>query len=424
MSTGIDRREFLKVLGAGAASLTLPSFVLNAAAKTKSKPNIILIMTDDVGYESFGCYGSTQYKTPEIDKLAKTGVRFTHCYSQPLCTPSRVQIMTGRYNHRNYKRFGKLETKEITFGNIMKKAGYATCIAGKWQLGGGHDSPGHFGFDDYCLWHLKGRQQRYWQPRITANGKELADAKDKYGPDVITGHITDFITKNKSKPFFVYYPMCLPHYPFCATPDSKGEKSEKKQGVQFFDDMVAYIDKLAGRIVKKLDDLKLREKTLIMFTSDNGADGRIRSRLGNRTIKGGKGSTTEAGMHVPFVVNWKGTVPGGKVCDDLVDFSDFLPTIAEAGGAQVPKDRIIDGRSFSPQLKGGKGKPREWIYCYYKGKGKGKIKIFSMDKQWKLYADGRMYDVKNDPREKSPVQGDGANRQIKARLQKVIDSMK
>ncbi len=421
--TQMHRRDFHKQVLLGTASLSLSPLAFGSENDQK-KPNIILIMADDLGYECLSCNGSTSYQTPYLDQLAKTGIRFDHCYSQPLCTPSRVQIMTGRYNHRNYIGFGEFDPSETTFGNVLQKAGYATCISGKWQLAGTYEKPYKLGFDEYCLWQIQGRDQRYWQPRIVENGKLREDYMDRYGPDVYCDYILDFIQRKKDNPFFVYFPMCLTHDPFCPTPDSEGPKNEKRKSPKFFADMVHYMDKIVGRIVNKLNDLQLRENTLILFTGDNGTHRSITSQINGQTIQGGKSQMTDAGTHVPLIANWKGTAPSGIVNDDLIDFSDFLPTFAEASGAELP-DVTIDGRSFLPQVRGEKGNPREWIFCHYWGRGREKEKTreYVRNQRWKLYDDGSFYDVKNDPLEKSPLNVEDLEKEIKQIRQKLQEAM-
>src|SRR5438876_2276642 len=194
---------------------------ITAHAADAPKPNLILILADDLGYECLGCNGSTSYKTPALDRLAADGMRFRHCYVQPLCTPTRVQLMTGQYNVRNYIQFGLLHPEAITFGNLLKQAGYATGIAGKWQLSHGFDGPGKFGFDEYCLWQLTRRPPRYANPGLEINGKEIDYKKGEYGPDLVSDYVLDFIARKKNQPFFLYYPMMLTHPPFQPTPDSK-----------------------------------------------------------------------------------------------------------------------------------------------------------------------------------------------------------
>lgn len=401
------------------------------------RPNIVLIMADDLGYECLGCYGSTSYRTPVLDELARTGMRFDHCYSQPLCTPSRVKIMTGRYNVRNYKAFGILPPDETTFGHVLKGAGYATCVVGKWQLYGSNAalrqsqgpgaSPEQAGFNEHCLWQVDRRESRYHDPLIVANGTYLRDTKGRYGPDIFTDYALDFIERKKDHPFLLYFPMALVHNPFVPTPDSAAwHESPNKQNKKYFADMVAYMDKIVGRIVKKLDDLGLREDTLILFTGDNGTNRNITSKLGDRTVRGGKGSMTDAGTHVPFVANWQGTLPTGRVCNDLVDFSDFFPTLAEAAGARVPGRLGIDGHSFLPQLRGRPGNPRQWVFCHYFRDPGNPVQCFARDKRWKLYIDGKLFDVQADPLEQRPITsrtGDTAARTARRQLQAVLDSL-
>ena len=195
------------------------------------------------------------------------------------------------------------------------------------------------------------------------NGKEVDYKNGEYGPDIVTDYANDFMTRHakKDKPFFLYYPMMLPHWPFEPTPDSaewnpkarqgdKGEKSGKGVDNKFFADMVTYTDKMVGKVVSKLDELGIRKNTLVLFIGDNGTFTGITSMMGNVAVKGGKGKTIDAGTHVPMIASWPGVVPSGK-CQDLVDFSDFLPTIVEIAGATLPKDIQFDGQSFAPQLR-------------------------------------------------------------------------
>lgn len=440
MSERNDRRQFIKTIGFGAAALALPG-CLNAASRTSGnarsgKPNIILIMADDLGYECLGCYGSASYKTPVLDELAATGVRFEHAYSQPLCTPSRLKIMTGRHNFRNYTYFGALPAKEKTFGHTMQNAGYATCIVGKWQLAARDRGEGTYpkpaGFDEHCLWQIDDRGSRYRDPIIVENGKNREDTKGKYGPDIFTEYALDFIERKKSTPFFLWFPMALTHAPFEPTPDTEEwKKGTAKADKKHFADMVAYMDKIIGRIVGKLDDAGLRENTLIIFTGDNGTPRGIASKMKDGgTIKGGKGATTDAGTHVALIANWKDKIQTGKVCSDLVDFSDILPTIAQA--ADTSPSWKIDGRSFLPQLYGKRGNPRDWIYIWYRRDPGTPLYRVARDKRWKLYDEGKdsragkLFDVSADVLEENPVEPSSSN-QAKAahkKLQAVIDSMK
>lgn len=400
--TNVSRRNFLRAaVTAGLAASAFPD-LLAAPRRGGKQPNIILIMADDLGYECIGANGGTSYKTPILDKLAGSGVRFEHCHSQPLCTPSRVKIMTGIYNVRNYVRFGLLDTSQTTFAHVLKEAGYATCVVGKWQLEGGLGGPGHFGFDEYCLWQLTRRPGRYPNPGLEINGKQVDYTEGEYGPDVVSDFACDFIRRNKDKPFLIYYPMILTHCPFEPTPDSpdwdpksKGSKTYKGDA-KYFGDMVTYMDKIIGKLIDKLEELGLRENTLVLFTGDNGTDKPVTSMMGGREVVAGKGQTSDAGTRVPFIANWPGVIAEGKVCRDIVDFSDFLPTLCECAGVPVPPRLNIDGRSFMPQLRGKKGDPREWIYCWYSRNGGPKGREFARNQRYKLYRTGEFYDIDND----------------------------
>jgi len=379
------------------------------SAAREKRPNLVVIMADDMGYECLGCNGSTTYKTPRLDALAGQGTRFLHCHSQPICTPSRVQIMTGIYNNRNYLRFGLLDPRATTFGHVLKKAGYATCIVGKWQLRGGFEAPEHFGFDEYCLWQLTRRPGRYVNPGLEVNGRQVDYRDGEYGPDIVSDYLCDFIERNRKGPFLAYYPMMLPHWPFEPTPDSPDydKKSAGKKGVgqmKYFADMVAHTDKIVGKIADKLDALGIRENTMLLFTGDNGTYTGITSMLGDVAVRGGKGSTRDNGTHVPLIASWPGTLPAGKLSDALIDFSDVLPTLAELAGAEVPAELDVDGQSFAPLLQGRPFAGRQWIYCWYERNGRrGRESQHIRNRLHKLYADGRFYNVAKDFGEQRPL---------------------
>ncbi len=425
----LNRRQFLSALGVAGALAALPR---PAAAQSK-RPNVILIMADDVGVDGFGCYGSASYQTPELDRIAASGVRFTHCYSQPLCTPSRVQLMTGRANFRNYKAFGTLSPEERTFGHMMQDDGYDTCVVGKWQLAGRNRpevgpgvTPTEAGFDDYCVWQIMERGPRYADPEIERKGHDREIMKGAYGPDVFADYLIDFISKPRDNPFFAYFPMALVHNPFEPTPDSpewKDDRHEKDN--RFFADMVAYMDKIVGRVANALDELGLAENTLFMFTSDNGTNRDISSRMRDgRTIRGDKGQPTNAGTHVPLIARWRGVTPENAVCDDLVSFDDFMPTIADATGAVLPSDRAIDGHSFYPQLRGEHGDPREWIICYYDPEWGGRAPaFFARNKRYKLYRSGKFYDLDVDPLEQTPIDVSTGGAAMKAAHALLLDAV-
>lgn len=432
----LNRRSFLKGVSVGAVSLALGGGIGWAGQiASKKRPNIVFIMADDVSCEALSCYGGTTYKTPNIDKLAQTGTRFTHCYSSPVCAPTRVKLLTGRYGFRNYKKWGHIPDDEITFGHVLKDAGYATALAGKWQMILQKEDPNHItkmGFEQNCVfgWH---EGPRYHGPFIYENGKSRAEPNDEYGPVIFCNFITDFIKDNNDKPFLAYYSMCCAHAISndLPTPPPVGPNGR----YQTYKELVEYMDKLVGRVVKTLDELGIRESTVILFTGDNGTPGNfitgfengkyiedpIYSQAKGELFIGGKGKLTDAGTRVPLIANWPGITPAGRVCDDLVDFSDFMPTFTELACGELPKDRIIDGKSFVPQIKGQKRKPRKWAYCQWKGKA------WVRTQRWKLYRDGRLFDIPKDPLEKFPILKEGDTNEtsaVRAKLLKLFKQLK
>ena len=372
----------------------------NPDARPDARPNIVLIMADDMGYEALSVNGSESCKTPNLDRLAVEGVRFTNCFANPICTPSRVKIMTGQYNVRNYVKFGLLDRGQTTFAHQLKAAGYATCIAGKWQLGKQPDSPQHFGFEQSCLWqHTRsGRSKengktidrRFVNPMLEFNSREKDYVNGEYGPQVCTDFICDFIDKNKERPFLVYYPMILTHCPFDPTPDSSDwdpkrlgsttYKGDRNDPQRHFRDMVAYADKLVGQIVAQLEKFGVRDNTLLIFTGDNGTDKPIVTPWNGTKVVGGKGSMSDTGTRVPFIANWPtGIKNPGRVVDDLVEFCDVMPTLCEVTGADLPPDHPGDGSSIVPVLHDRAiARKKDWIYIWYRGRVMVRNKRYSL----------------------------------------------
>jgi len=277
-------------------------------------------------------------------------------------------------------------------------------------LSGDYPGPVHFGFDEYALWQLNRRPGRYKNPGLEINGTQHDYSESEYGPDIVSEYALDFIVRKKDSPFFLYYPMMLTHDPYDATPDSADyteAKSEIGRGLGksgHFPDMVAYTDKLIGKLIAKLEELKLRDNTFVLILGDNGTGKGTPSRFQGRDVLGGKGTSTIWGTHVPGIGNWPGHFASGKVCTDMIDVTDFLPTICEATGVTVPAELKIDGRSFLPQLRGEKGAPREGLYVWYNRSGGPTATFeFAHDQNFKLYADGNFYNVAKDDLEKSPL---------------------
>ena len=408
------------LLGAAAATTT-PS-LLASTVKDESKPNIIFIMADDMGYECIGAYGGT-YKTPNIDRLAEQGVMFNYAYAQPLSTPTRVQLMTGKYNHKNYVEFGFLNQDQKTFGHLAQAAGYVTCIVGKWQLGANPKLPAHFGFDNYCLWQLNYRRtletERYANPLLEADGKLIPRHPDMYGPDNEFEYVSNFIDTNKDKPFLLYYTTTLVHDPFVSTPLSAdwntNLEGRHRNDNKYFADMMEHCDLVVGRLIDKLKKEGLYENTLIVFTADNGTNVNLYSTMKDGSIiQGGKGSTTDAGTRVPFIVTYGSRQGPARICNDLVDFTDVLPTMAQVMGVSVPNEWDTDGTSFLPQVMGQTGTPRKWAFCHYDqlrqaDRPDPEAKRYIRDHRYKLYSTGEFYDIQEDVFEKNNIlQGKGS----------------
>ena len=400
--------------------LTFTAFTTAArAADTAAHPNIILAFSDDVGIGDIHCYGGP-FKTPHIDALAAGGTRFEYSYATPLCGPSRCQTLTGRYPFRtglntNASQEAINPKREVMIPTIMKKAGYITASVGKWgQMPLG---PGEWGFDEYLVFKGSGK---YWREQAkgayNVNGKEKELPEGKYLPDVMHEFLVDFITRQKDKPFFVYYPMSHIHGPILRTPDSKpGANAD-----QLYADNVEYMDKLVGKLIADLDRLKLREKTLVLFTGDNGTAkfGATTATINGKQVSGQKGTMLEGGSRVPLIANWPGTTPAGKVNHDLTDFSDFFATFAELGNAKLPEGVTLDSHSFAPQIKGEKGTPREWVYVELNGAS------YVRDARFKLTNRGEMFDLTEAPIKEIPVAKDTKDpAAIAARknLQKVLE---
>ncbi|MCH7740331.1 MAG: sulfatase-like hydrolase/transferase [Chloroflexi bacterium] len=411
-------------------------------ANNPSRPNILLIMSDDLGYEAIGANGCTSYATPRLDQLAESGMRFDNAHVMPLCTPTRVSLMTGKYNFRNYLGFGLIRPEEVTMGHLFRDAGYKTCISGKWQLysyNPPHEMPEwrnkgqrieDAGFDEFCVWHAhhtEDKGSRYKDPVIYQDGEYLEDTKGKYGEDIFADYIIDFLERNQDDPWFVYWPMPLTHRPLEPTPDSPefgdfDPPSNQTLGAgtwaelegwpddeKFYKDMVEYHDKVIGRVVDKLDELGQRENTLIIYLGDNGSPVEVCTIVHNhRQICGGKGLTVDRGTHVPLICNWPGSIPAGAVNEDLIDCCDYLPTMLDAAGITPPNEYFMDGRTFLPQLKGETGNPRDWIYFHFApgGRNERPPARFIRDKKWKLYDDGRLFDIVGDNEEENALLAD------------------
>lgn len=423
----------------------------------KKRPNILFIMLDDLGKEWVSAYGAEDIQTPYIDLLAETGMRFENAYSMPQCTPTRATLLTGQYpwrngwvNHYDVPRQGHGgrydPTMNPSFAKMLRDAGYATCAAGKWQINDFRLEPEamvNAGFDEYCMWtggesggaSEEASQLRYWDPYIhTKEGSKTY--KGQFGEDIFSDFIIDFMRKNKGNPMLVYYPMCLPHGPLTTTPTEKDAPKEEQHKA-----MVRYTDTILKKLTDALEELKIRENTIIIWTTDNGSAVSRIGKMNGRYVRGGKSHLTENGLNAPFIINCPGIVPAGVVTDALVDFTDLLPTFCDLAGAEIDAGFTYDGYSFAPLILGESAdSERDWIM----GLGghpammvNGRITsahIFRdrviRDKRYKAYIDttGHIYeiiDMLEDPEEQVNLIGSGNAEILRSKkgFQSVLDGL-
>lgn len=353
----------------GVLAVTLLSacwLLASCSQEPDTRPNILFILVDDLGKEWVSAYGAEDIETPRIDELASTGMRFENAYVMPQCTPTRLSFMTGQYpyrhgwvNHWDVPRWGGGAqydwNRNPSLARVMKDAGYATAVAGKWQVNDFRVQPEamvDIGFDEYCMWtggegDNPQSDERFWDPYIhTKEGSRIRE--DAYGPDVFTDFLLDFIERNEEGPFFAYFPMVLTHTPFVTTPDDL----EASTDLDKHKAMVRYTDKILGKFMDKLDSLGIREDTIIVWVTDNGTVSSISGTQNGRLVKGEKGNTAEPGLCVPFIINGPGRVPEGVVTDALTDVTDMLPTFAELAGGKLQTGYVYDGQSIADHILG------------------------------------------------------------------------
>ncbi len=370
------------------AALLLLSGALFAQAEEGKQPNFLLLFADDLGFEGLGSYGGTDFKTPNLDALAKKSLRFERCYTSPVCTPSRMSLYTGTYVtkhgydrvlpvHMGTKEAVDFKDKWLTYAQILRGGGYSTSVSGKWQLATLEYHPDHIreaGFDSWCVWQIWRDGQkttRYWNPTFNQDGKVREDIAKRYGPDVLADYVEARMKTAVAdgKPFFIHHNMLLPHVPLLKTPDDKAAGREAS-----LPNMVNYMDKIVGRLVKAVDEMGIAENTYVIFMGDNGTepDGYGDRKLADGTvIHGGKRDLTEAGTHIPLLVSRPGTVTPG-IAPDFVDMADWLPTFCELAGVKVPENDQVDGTSFASTVLSGAENAREWV----SGGISGEVSVF------------------------------------------------
>ncbi len=401
---------FSKVALSGVVSVALFPACTNQAEQKpvdKQNPNIIIIFTDDMGYGDLGCYGSIIHQTPNIDKMAENGIRFTDFYaSAPVSTPSRASLLTGCYpqridmhvNEKPEDQFRAVLTPkspkglnpdEITIAEIVKEKGYKTACIGKWHLGDQKPFfPTNHGFDYYygiLHSHNQGSEECplaiFKQDSIVENPVDIPLLTQK-----MTQQSIQFIEQNKDSTFFLYLPHPMPHFPLAASEQFKGKS---KDGI--YGDAIEEIDWSVGEIIKTLRNLGIEDNTLLVFTSDNGGEARggwVKGGL-NHPLRGHKGQTWEGGMRVPCIIQWPEKIETGNVCNTLTTIMDFLPTIASITGAELPASLVIDGKNILPVLENPDAAKSPYeVFYYYDREQLQAIRW----KQWKLHLpqeDGR-----------------------------------
>ena len=387
--------------------LLVTFLVVCLAAGSERKPNFIFILVDDLGWTDLACQGSTFYETPNIDRLASQGMRFTQAYSAcTVCSPTRASLMTGQYPARlhltdwitghvrpqaklkvpNWQM--RLPLEETSIAEALRRGGYATASIGKWHLGGPEFFPDKQGFEENHGGYDKGQPPSYFSPY---NIPTLKDGpKGEFLSDRLTEDALKFIERNKAKPFFVYLPHYAVHTPLMGKSNvvTKYEAKASPQNPQHnakFAALIESVDDSVGRILGKLDELGLTDSTVIVFTSDNG--GLVLNQVtSNLPLRAGKGSTYEGGVRVPLFVKWPAVTKPGSRCDTPVITPDFFPTLLEMAGLKTETKRPVDGESLVPLLKQSGDLQREAIYWHYPHYHPGGATPYSAIRQgdWKL----------------------------------------
>ena len=444
--------RMLRSLAMGLVAGLLVSVNCGAAAEkpqeSTRRPNIVFILLDNIGKDWFRCYGSQEDVTPNIDQLAYTGLKFRTFYVTPVCSTTRTMLLTGRYpfttgwhTHHDSAIYGGgfLDwNREVTFARILRDAGYATCISGKWQINdlfdpAQSDALVRHGFQEYCIWP-EGRpghpahKKRYWNAYVIQDGKRI-DTTGRFGPDIFTDYAIDFMRRHRDEPFLVYYSAILSHIPVTTTPMSPDEEASPREK---FAAMIRYADHLVGRMTQALDELGIRDNTLVFIATDNGTDngtdqgygqslgGRLHGRISDEGIY----SLAERGINVPLIVHCPGWIRQGRESDALLNAADILPTLADLAHASLPQGLKIDGRSFAPILRGegDASWKRPWTFTQYH------TTRVVRDHRFKLYSTGEFFDLAEDPLELRPLEpnqhsSSPAAVAARKRLQKVLDSL-
>ncbi|MHC4558399.1 MAG: sulfatase-like hydrolase/transferase [Planctomycetota bacterium] len=410
----MNRREYLKAMGLGAAALAVPGCI-NIAERPASKqpPNIVLIVSDDQGYRDLGCYGAAEVKTPNLDRLAAGGVRLTNFYvTWPACTPSRGSLLTGRYPQRNgtydmfrndlvdkdhlytrdeyavsWEMIGGMDTREVLIPRVLKQAGYVSGIFGKWDLGQLHRFlPLQRGFDEFYGFTNTGidywTHERYGVSSMHRGNKSTSEDKGMYATDLFRREAMRFIERHKHHPFFCYVPFNAPHgasnlqrpRPGVQAPleyiqthygqyDPKDTNSRRARRMRYMA-AVTYMDEAIGQILKLLIEHGLEDNTIVIFFSDNGGSG---SAADNGPLRGGKSRMFEGGIRVPCIVRWPGVISAETVSNEYLSSMEIFPMICGAAGIRPPQGVVLDGFDMTAILAGRQKSPRKEMFWQRRG---------------------------------------------------------
>ena len=413
-----------------------------------ARPNIVLIMADDLGYEALNCYGGLDFETPNLNRMAQQGLRFSRAYTSPVCTPSRVSLHTGlyvnRHGHVNVLPVHLGTDKAVdfrkfpTFAQRIRANDYRTSVTGKWQLATLEKHPDHIrdaGFDSWCVWQIwkKGEKtDRHWNPTFNQDGAIREDIADRFGPDVLCDYVIAQMhaAKAAGKPFLIVHNELLPHWPVVETPDDRRLKREPSLA-----HFIHYMDKLVGRLLDEVEALGIRDNTYVFFMGDNGTwepdfrnpkagqpgEGPHTRHTTAGKVNGGKNQLNDGGSHVPLLVWGPPSVPAGAVCDDLVDIVDLFPTFCELTGTELPASVAIDGRSLIAQVHGKPGIRRAWVH-HALASNLGGENLF--DGRFRLFRHGgKMIDARALPSEKPADLNDPEVVAAKARLEAVFQEI-
>ncbi len=418
-------------------------------ADESSRPNILLIFADDLGYEALNCYGGLDFETPNLSRMAQQGLMFRRAYTSPVCTPSRMSLHTGLYvTHHgqasvlpvhlgtdkalNFRKFP-------TFAQRIRANGYRTSVTGKWQLATLEKHPNHIrdaGFDSWCVWQIwknGEKTDRHWNPTFNQDGAIREDIAERFGPDVLCDYVISQMRAGKAagKPFLIVHNELLPHWPVVETPDDR--RLKRRPSLAHF---IHYMDKLVGRLLNEAESLGIRDKTDFFLMGDNGtAEPTFRNPKAGQPgekphtrhttagrVNGGKGQLNDGGSHVPLLVWGPPSVRAGTACDDLVDIVDLFPTFCELTSTELPASLAIDGRSLVAQVHGKPGIRRPWVH-HALATDLGGENLF--DGRFRLFRhSGKMIDARELPLETPANLNDPEAAAIKAHLEAVFKEIR